>query len=150
MAACCSGALAASLGGACSAPTASGLSLASFGSLAPRRLSAHLPDVRGGVLLSYAAAFEVELDGSVTRGGGTREVRIATAGTADALLVWFCVRFDGGAEVATGPRDGPRPHWRQTMYGLASPLALAGGARLAITARFELDRLQVTAQRVES
>lgn len=142
-----SGALGAALGSAAAASAR--LAVRAFGeALAPARLSCHLPDVPGAALLSDALLVAtLPLDGSVVRGAGDATAVVTASGLADAVLVWFTATFDGGASVSTGPHDGRRPHWRQTLYRIAAPLALDAGDCVRLRATFAMDRLAVTAQK---
>ena len=115
----------------------------SFDTLAPLRCSAHLPDVPGLRLLTAAASFELDLNARPLPTSGVLQADlVATApGEADAVAYWFDVKFSGGANVATGPDDGRRAHWMQTLYRLAPGAVIAAtGERLKLQLEYTADR----------
>ena len=115
----------------------------SFESLAPRRCSVHLPDIPGAKLLTNVASFTLDLNARplATCGALEAEVVAATDGDADAVCYWFEVVFSDGARVATGPEDGRRAHWSQTLFRL-SRTALRAGERLRLVMKYAADRTQ--------
>ena len=114
----------------------------SFDALAPLRCSAHLPDDPGTQLLTTVGSFELDLNARPLATCGSLEADVvATApGEADCVAYWFDVVFsDGGAHVATGPEDGRRAHWMQTLFRLA-PRALRTGECLRLQLDYQQDR----------
>lgn len=113
----------------------------SFDTLAPLRCSAHLPDVAGMRLLSDAAGFELDFNARPLATSGVLHADVvATAdGEVDAVAYWFDVVFSDGAHVATGPDDGRRAHWMQTLFRIA-PRAVRAGERLALQLEYRGDR----------
>ena len=117
----------------------------SFETLAPRRCSAHLPDVPGAELLTDIASYALDLNARplVTCGAMQAEVVAIKDGAADAVCYWFELAFANGARVATGPEDGRRAHWMQTLFRL-SPTALRAGERLQLVLEYTADRTMFT------
>ena len=113
----------------------------SFGSLAPRRCSVHLPDVPGAKLLTDVASYALDFNARplLTCGTLQAEVVTTTAGDVDSVAYWFEVVFADGARVATGPGDGRRAHWMQTLFRL-SPTTLRAGERRQLAMEFTADR----------
>ena len=114
-----------------------------FDVLAPMRCSAHLPDVPGLMLLTETASFELDLNARPLRTCGVLQVEdlLATAhGDADAVAYWFDVVFSDGAHVATGPDDGWRPHWAQTLFRLERTRTVHAGERLSLQMEYRDDR----------
>jgi len=145
-----SGALAAVLGvPLCDAPhaLASRLRTAFCASLAPLRCSCHLPDVPGMTLLTSPAAFELDLNAQPLAQRGTLRASVEVTGIggeADAVLYWFEAHMDDFHSVATGPEDGCKAHWPQTLCRLALPVWLAPGAMHLIRLDYGGDRTTLT------
>ena len=114
----------------------------SFGSLAPRRCSAHLPDVPGAKLLTDVASYALDFNARPLPTCGTMHAEVvATAdGDVDAVAYWFEVVFADGARVATGPEDGRRAHWTQTLFRLSPTASLSVGERRQLVFEFTADR----------
>ena len=121
----------------------------SFETLAPRRCSAHLPDVPGAKLLTDVASFALDLNARplATSGALQENVEVTADGVADSVAYWFDVVFADGARVSTGPDDGGRPHWTQTLFRL-SPTALRAGERWRLVMDFTADRTMFKLERV--
>jgi type II protein arginine methyltransferase len=114
-----------------------------FDALAPPRCSCHQPDVPLAVLLTDAAQFVVDFNARpplATQGEMQASARGVRAGDADAILCWFEVVFDGGARVMTGPADGRRQHWPQTLFRLPHTLRVAAGQEVRVAMQFFADR----------
>ncbi len=116
--------------------------LRAFDALAPTRCSCHLPDVPGAQLLSDVAEFAIDLNAAPlpTQGALRASARAVCAGDADSVLYWFQVGFDGGAHVATGPDDGRRQHWPQTLFRLDAPRRVAVGDVIELRMQYIGDR----------
>jgi protein-L-isoaspartate O-methyltransferase len=141
----CSGALRAVLGTARAGRDSDDLparAVAAYDALAPLRCSCHLPDVAGAALLTDAAEFVLDLCARPLpqQGALTAHARGVHAGEADAVLFWFAACFDGGAQCATGPTDGRRQHWQQTLFRLPAPRRVALGDAVALQMRYCADR----------
>ena len=117
-----------------------------YDGLAPSRYSVHAPDVATLQQLTGVAKFAVDLDARLVTHGSVRATATATQdGDADAVLAWFKVCFLGGASVATGPGDGRRLHWPQTLFRLPGKRRVAAGEVVALTLQFVGDRTYFTA-----
>jgi hypothetical protein len=114
-----------------------------FAALAPPRSSCHFPDVPGAAMLTSAAQFVIDFNAPAplaTQGEMQASACGVLAGDADAILCWFDVGFDGGAHVATGPADGRRQHWPQTLFRLPHAVRVAPGDEVRIVMQFVADR----------
>ncbi len=123
----------------------------SFRVIEPLRTSCHLPDVPDAAMLSSTAEFppiDFNARPLATQGKQSAVVHALSSGQADAILFWFRVEFDGGAQVCTGPECGSRPHWQQTIFRLPTPRQCAPGQGWRIDLTFLVDRTRfdVTAQ----
>ena len=116
--------------------------LRAFAVLVPPHASCHLPDVPGAALLTDGAAFVLDLCARplATRGSLRCGVTASLDGVADAVLAWFEVRFDGGAACATGPADGRKLHWPQTLFRLRQPRRVARGESVTLQMDYVADR----------